>query len=234
MELNLSDKDQMHFMGMALLLLSFVGYYTAYKTFIKGHSSFYPMIYTALAVLFVYFVGLFGLISIAPIIFALGGTILLPITVLYRRKKGSDALWCVSDLYVSIFIVLGIIWGYVVTRRIGLSHPDDFSHWFRICKVINDEELYPHTSDIRYPMYLPGTATWIYFFTRFVGFDAYKEQYVNMVEAGIIDPVKVTRTALQNATSIASTLLTTESVVADIKEDTPAMPAGAGAGMGMM
>ncbi len=67
-----------------------------------------------------------------------------------------------------------------------------------------------------------------------VGFDAYKEQYVNMVEAGIIDPVKVTRTALQNATSIASTLLTTESVVADIKEDTPAMPAGAGAGMGMM
>ena len=173
MELNLSDKDQMHFMGMALLLLSFVGYYTAYKTFIKGHSSFYPMIYTALAVLFVYFGGLFGLISIAPIIFVLGGTILLPITVLYRRKKGSDALWCVSDLYVSIFIVLGIIWGYVVTRRIGLSHPDDFSHWFRICKVINDEELYPHTSDIRYPMYLPGTATWIYFFTRFVGFDAY-------------------------------------------------------------
>ena len=67
-----------------------------------------------------------------------------------------------------------------------------------------------------------------------IGFDAYKEAYVNMVEAGIIDPVKVTRTALQNATSIASTLLTTESVVADIKEDTPAMPAGGAGGMGMM
>ena len=67
-----------------------------------------------------------------------------------------------------------------------------------------------------------------------IGFDAYKEQYVNMIESGIIDPVKVTRTALQNATSIASTLLTTESVVADIKEDTPAMPAGAPGGMGMM
>ena len=67
-----------------------------------------------------------------------------------------------------------------------------------------------------------------------VGFDAYKEQYVNMIESGIIDPVKVTRTALQNATSIASTLLTTESVVADIKEDTPAMPAGGAPGMGMM
>ena len=66
-----------------------------------------------------------------------------------------------------------------------------------------------------------------------IGFDAYKEQYVNMVESGIIDPVKVTRTALQNATSIASTLLTTESVVADIKEETPAMPAG-NPGMGMM
>ena len=66
-----------------------------------------------------------------------------------------------------------------------------------------------------------------------MGFDALTETYVNMVESGIIDPAKVTRSALQNATSVASTLLTTESVVADIKEDTPApaMPAG---GMGMM
>ncbi|MBR4732819.1 MAG: chaperonin GroEL [Lachnospiraceae bacterium] len=66
-----------------------------------------------------------------------------------------------------------------------------------------------------------------------VGFDALKEEYVNMVEAGILDPAKVTRSALQNATSVASTLLTTESVVANIKEDAPAMPAGAGMG-GMM
>ena len=64
-------------------------------------------------------------------------------------------------------------------------------------------------------------------------FDALKEEYVDMVAAGILDPAKVTRSALQNATSVASTLLTTESVVASIKEDTPAMPAG-GAGMGMM
>jgi chaperonin GroEL len=66
------------------------------------------------------------------------------------------------------------------------------------------------------------------------GFDALSEQYVNMIEAGIIDPVKVTRSALQNATSVASTLLTTESVVADIKEDAPAMPPMGGGGMGMM
>ena len=66
------------------------------------------------------------------------------------------------------------------------------------------------------------------------GFDAYNETYVDMVEKGILDPAKVTRSALQNATSVASTLLTTESVVANIKEDTPAMPAGGGAGMGMM
>ncbi|RGS80470.1 chaperonin GroEL [Coprococcus sp. AF21-14LB] len=65
------------------------------------------------------------------------------------------------------------------------------------------------------------------------GFDAYKEEYVDMVKAGILDPAKVTRSALQNATSVASTLLTTESVVANIKEETPAMPAGA-PGMGMM
>ncbi len=66
-----------------------------------------------------------------------------------------------------------------------------------------------------------------------VGFDALNETYVNMVDAGIIDPVKVTRSALQNATSVASTLLTTESVVAEIKEDTPAAPQ-MGGGMGMM
>lgn len=67
-----------------------------------------------------------------------------------------------------------------------------------------------------------------------VGFNAATEQYVDMVEQGILDPVKVTRTALQNATSVASTLLTTESVVANIKEDAPAMPAGGAGGMGMM
>ena len=66
-----------------------------------------------------------------------------------------------------------------------------------------------------------------------VGFDAYNEQYVNMVEAGILDPAKVTRTALQNATSVASTFLTTEACVANIKEPVPAA-APAGGGMGMM
>ena len=66
------------------------------------------------------------------------------------------------------------------------------------------------------------------------GFDAYNEKYVNMVEKGILDPAKVTRSALQNATSVASTLLTTESVVATIKEDASAMPAGGAGGMGMM
>ncbi len=66
-----------------------------------------------------------------------------------------------------------------------------------------------------------------------VGFDAYKEEYVDMVSEGILDPAKVTRSALQNANSVASTLLTTESVVSTIKEETPAMPAAPG-GMGIM
>ena len=66
-----------------------------------------------------------------------------------------------------------------------------------------------------------------------IGFDAYKEEYVDMVKAGILDPAKVTRSALQNATSVASTLLTTESVVSIIPEETPAAPAG-NPGMGMM
>ena len=67
-----------------------------------------------------------------------------------------------------------------------------------------------------------------------VGFNALTEEYVDMVQAGIVDPAKVTRSALQNATSVASTLLTTESVVSNIKEEAPAMPAGGAPGMGMM
>ncbi len=66
-----------------------------------------------------------------------------------------------------------------------------------------------------------------------IGFDALKEEYVDMVEAGILDPAKVTRSALQNATSVAATFLTTEACVANIKEEVPPMPAGGG-GMGMM
>ena len=64
-----------------------------------------------------------------------------------------------------------------------------------------------------------------------IGFDVLKEEYVDMVEAGILDPAKVTRSALQNATSVAATFLTTEACVANIKEDAPAMPAGGGMGM---
>ena len=67
-----------------------------------------------------------------------------------------------------------------------------------------------------------------------IGFDAYNEEYVDMVKAGILDPAKVTRSALQNATSVASTFLTTESCVANIKEPEAAMPAGAGMNPGMM
>ena len=66
------------------------------------------------------------------------------------------------------------------------------------------------------------------------GFDAYNEEYVDMIEAGIVDPVKVTRTALENAASIASMVLTTESLVAEKKEPQPAMPAGGGMGGDMM
>ena len=66
------------------------------------------------------------------------------------------------------------------------------------------------------------------------GFDAYNEKFCDLIEMGIVDPAKVTRSALQNATSVAATLLTTESVVSNIKEDTPAMPAGGAGGMGMM
>ena len=66
------------------------------------------------------------------------------------------------------------------------------------------------------------------------GFDAYSEKYVDMMEAGIVDPTKVTRSALQNAASVAATVLTTEAVVSDIKEPEPAAPAGANGGMGGM
>ena len=67
-----------------------------------------------------------------------------------------------------------------------------------------------------------------------IGFNALTEEYVDMVKAGILDPAKVTRSALQNATSVASTFLTTEAAVANIKEETPAVPAGGAGGMGMM
>lgn len=67
-----------------------------------------------------------------------------------------------------------------------------------------------------------------------IGFNALTEEYVDMVEAGIIDPAKVTRSALQNANSVASTLLTTESVVADLPEENSAPAMGGGPGMGMM
>ncbi|MBQ7835162.1 MAG: chaperonin GroEL, partial [Ruminiclostridium sp.] len=70
--------------------------------------------------------------------------------------------------------------------------------------------------------------------TNGYGFDAYKEEYVDMISAGIVDPAKVTRSALQNAASVAAMVLTTESLVTDIKEEAPAAPAAGMGGMGGM
>jgi chaperonin GroEL len=66
------------------------------------------------------------------------------------------------------------------------------------------------------------------------GYNALTDTYENLVQAGVIDPTKVTRTALQNAASIASLLLTTEALIVEKKEDKPAAPAGPGGGMGGM
>ena len=128
-----------------------------------------------------------------------------------------------------------------LTASLGFTEPDKLEVTLAnvMEKVINDEEIEPGYGILKHDEgidLMPGNIELSGLEVSLVNVmsrEVMMRTYVDMVKEGILDPAKVTRSALQNATSVASTFLTTESCVANIKEETPAMPAGGGMG-GMM
>ena len=157
-----------------LFLISLLGYYIAYGMFIRHHISFFPLFFAAYTVVFLYIFGLAGFLRPGFYILLFLGILLIPFTI-YKRKNGIVPFLrkTLSDPSL-IYLAAGTVWIYVITRGVGISHCDDFSHWYKICKMMYFENAYPTQPDTFYTTYVPGTATWIWFITSITGFAADK------------------------------------------------------------
>lgn len=154
-----------------LFAVSLIGYYWAYRFFFDADEAFFPVVYISAMTVVTYLFGLLGFLQAGVLATEVIGAVLLLLTLVMKRKKLT--LKNVLDGFInptSIVMLIGIVWAYVITRNVGLSHSDDYSHWYRICRAMSAENTYPSTPDIIFVTYPPGTATWIYFFTRTVGF----------------------------------------------------------------
>ena len=150
----------------ALTIIAAMGAYSFYTNELKKESAFFPVTYISAVVLIMYMSGLSGSLKTGQIIaYALG------FICIAKRKDHilQDIKTMLTDPVIWIFIA-GSIWSFVITRGVSPSHPDDFSHWFRICKAMNADGMLPRTPDISYVTYAPGTALWIYYFTRMTVF----------------------------------------------------------------
>ena len=165
----------MAWLFVLLLLISILGYYSFSKLYISVGTAQFPLLFIAFSVAFIYSFGIIGLLEIGYYLFLLCGCILLLISVYkLHTKNKTDTMMLLSSFVSSpfIFMLIGLIWLFVITRNANPSHPDDFSHWLKICKVMYYDNSFPVTPEITYLNYPPGTAVWIYIVTRTIGFSS--------------------------------------------------------------
>ncbi len=153
-----------------LFCISIIGCYLGYSLLIKRSFAFFPVIYVASVVTILYITGLFGSLIPGLILVLAGGTALIPLCIV---KKKEEILTALKELVTNpslYFMIIGIVWVLVITRGVLPSHSDDFSHWYRICKMMHYENAYPTNPDMSFTTYAPGTATWIWFITTVFGY----------------------------------------------------------------
>lgn len=147
-----------------ILAAAILGYALLWKAKTKLPICFFPITAISGMTVCVYIFGLLGFLKIGCVVVTLGGFLCL---WRYRSWHNIKSIFCDWSIW---FYIFATIWLFLVTRHSCLAHYDDFSHWYRICKAMNYDGTYPTTPDIKFYTYVPGTATWIYLVTRFIGF----------------------------------------------------------------
>lgn len=152
-----------------LLLLGLVGTYLFFCLRTKINTSFFGIIYASATSVILYLFALCNFLRVGLYILLGLELALLVYSLFLVFLKHENPLERINVVSV-IFVAVSAIWLFVITRNVGLSQWDDMSHWYRICKILNSENALPTTPDIMFPSYVPGTAVWIYYLTRFIGF----------------------------------------------------------------
>ncbi|MBO6113244.1 MAG: hypothetical protein J6P45_09390 [Lachnospiraceae bacterium] len=160
---------------IGILLISVWGYFVFYRIKLKLSPYFFPISFISFASIIVYLGGLcnrlkdggYAVIIIGLLAGAFGGLLLIKSrkTIAVKSIIREPALW---------FLIISVIWAYVITGTMTISHADDFGHWYRLCKIMNYDGGFIDAPDLEYRTYVPGTAVWIFFVTRFIGFSIHK------------------------------------------------------------
>ena len=166
------------------LLLSLVGYYLFYCSVMRKNPVFFPLIFISSVTCAVYLFGLMEIIDYG-IYFVTGAGVLLLIPdllcIIRRIKQTEEAdlrqnlVKLSRELFLNntvIFMLLNCVWIYFLMKGTAPSHCDDFTHWYRICKIMHADRALPSSPDLRFQYYPPGTAVWIYYLTKFIPFSA--------------------------------------------------------------
>ncbi|MCR5384291.1 MAG: hypothetical protein K6E72_06635 [Saccharofermentans sp.] len=154
----------------AAFFISLSGYYFGYGLFIRRNISFFPIFFTAYTVIVLYIFGLTGLLTAGFYTVLILGILMIPVAVVKKRSEIIPLIKMTLKDPSLLFIIAGTVWIYLITKGVSLSHTDDFTHWYRICKMMHFENAYPTKPDMIFPDYVPGTATWIWFITSITGF----------------------------------------------------------------
>ena len=164
------------------LLLSLLGYYLFYCSVISKRIEFFPVVFISFVTSILYLFGLLDIIDPGVyLVTGLGCLLLIPAaficfkqTIQAENVRAKDDLGKrVCKLFLNetvLFMLLSCVWIYFLMKGTGLSHCDDFSHWYRICKIMHADRALPSSPDLRYQYYPPGTALWIYYLSEFIPF----------------------------------------------------------------
>lgn len=157
---------------LVILLASCGGWFLLYTLYLKKNIVFFPITMVSLASLSVYLFGIIDILDIGVYAFTGAGLVFLLIGIILLLYKHPPIKCAKSQIFniALLFVFICTFWLWIITRNSNLSFYDDYTHWYRICKVMNSEHRFPVTPDINYKSYVPGAAVWIYFVTRFTGF----------------------------------------------------------------
>lgn len=160
-------------MRVIALVGAILGYYFYYSMCWKKKSAYFPIIVVSWITFVMYIAGVLNCLKWGTFsVIFIGCFLLLGIFLMAVKKKKLGLMKKAVLNSTIIYMLIGLTWLWVITRGVGLSHYDDFSHWYRICKMMHVENTYPSQPDMYFPSYVPGTATWVYFITRFISFSA--------------------------------------------------------------
>ena len=159
-------------MQSLIFVISVCGYFLFYLVKMRKHPSLFPALFVSFVSSVLFFFGLTGKLYVGLIVINSLGILLGALSVLITQKDIINALFRPILFPTVLFFVIGLIWIFFITRDVGLSHVDDFSHWYRICKMIYAENAFPTKSDLIFRSYPPGTSLFIYYVTKNISFSS--------------------------------------------------------------